>query len=79
MPTEVKWVFTVFVAIVCLILAFTRIQIAPSRPSFWRGGKNDLFRRALFRKDGGERKYARHVLAAWICVFTAIIWLIPSQ
>ena len=41
---------------------------------FWRGGRGDLMRRALFREDGSWRRFGRFsVFVVWLLIVSA--WL----
>jgi hypothetical protein len=81
MPTGVKFIFTVFVGLVVVCVLFVRARTDNAGPSWlWRGGSGDIFRSALFRRDGSFRKYTKLGILIWLSIFVAAIWLaIPTS
>ncbi len=79
LPLEVKAFFLVGCAVFAIMVLFlTRGDRGARDAWFWRGGTEDLARRALLRPDGTFRKHSKMVWLAWIVVFALIVWFLPG-
>ena len=76
MITKIKIIFTVIAVILSIA-----IYSIPSSSSFagsnrfWRGGKDDPFRNALFQTDGSFRKYTKLFIILWFYLCLGVLWL----
>lgn len=77
MPISVKVIFTVAITTLMFLLLFMKSNLNNAGlDANWRGGKNDLARRLLFRSDGSLRFFAKSIAIGIFCLFLFFIWFV---
>jgi hypothetical protein len=77
MPFNLKIFFSIACVVVCVLIYFAKSSgNSAGKDWFWRGGKNDPFRKMLFRVDGSMRSYAKACILVLFALFLFALWFL---
>ena len=80
MPLSIKLFFTIASVVIGILVCFLSSgKNSAGLDGMWRTGKNDPFRRLLYRTDGSTRRYMKSGILITFALLLFVFWvLVPT-